>query len=367
MKLISVAFDMDADIQKDLMNPKPKKTEERVEEIAISRKDLRRRKFLQSKTEGNPNPPDEDQEFLILRVPTFWEYFGYAVCPGTTIFGPWVAYKDYLGIFINPVWNPNWLVKIFFSVTLSLLFLTISTCWIPMFIPDMKMNQKWISAYRDAMSFRASHYFVSFMSEASAVASGFGYTPPDVTSARSRWDVPVTEPHNIEVPRSLVDVVVSWNIPMHKWLKKYCYRNIVQLTGSRYGKFPAVLSTFLASIFLHGLNFQLGAVLFSLAVLTFLEAEIRLKLANLFSASIAARRNLNDVYRYREGSIVTILANLLFGILTVLHLMYLGVMFDQNELQEEGYRWTHTIDKWKSLGFFSHYFMGFAFVLNFFL
>ena len=38
MKLISVAFDMDADIQKDLMNPKPKKTEERVEEIAISRK-----------------------------------------------------------------------------------------------------------------------------------------------------------------------------------------------------------------------------------------------------------------------------------------------------------------------------------------
>ena len=87
------------------------------------------------------------------------------------------------------------------------------------------MNQKWISAYRDAMSFRASHYFISFMSEASAVAAGFGYTPPDVTSARSRWDVPVTEPHNIEVPRSLVDVVVSWNIPMHKWLKKckFCH------------------------------------------------------------------------------------------------------------------------------------------------
>ena len=38
MKLISIAFDMDADIQKDLMNPKPKKTEERVEEIAISKK-----------------------------------------------------------------------------------------------------------------------------------------------------------------------------------------------------------------------------------------------------------------------------------------------------------------------------------------
>ena len=40
MKLISIAFDMDADIQKDLMNPKPKKTEERVEEIAISKKGM---------------------------------------------------------------------------------------------------------------------------------------------------------------------------------------------------------------------------------------------------------------------------------------------------------------------------------------
>ena len=46
------------------------------------------------------------------------------------------------------------------------------------------MNQKWISAYRDAMSFRASHYFVSFMSEASSVAAGFGYKPPDGASPR---------------------------------------------------------------------------------------------------------------------------------------------------------------------------------------
>ena len=34
------------------------------------------------------------------------------------------------------------------------------------------------------------------------------------------WNgVQITQPHNIEVPRSLLDVVVSWNIPMHKWLK----------------------------------------------------------------------------------------------------------------------------------------------------
>ena len=38
------------------------------------------------------------------------------------------------------------------------------------------------------------------------------------------WNgVQITQPHNIEVPRSLLDVVVSWNIPMHKWLKTCKY------------------------------------------------------------------------------------------------------------------------------------------------
>jgi porcupine-like protein len=64
---------------------------------------------------------------------------------------------------------------------------------------------------------------------------------------------------------------------------------------------------------------------------------------------------------------VTILANLAFGILTVVHLMYLGVMFDQSDTQEEGYVWTHTVEKWQSLGFFSHYFALFALGLNFLL
>ena len=53
---------------------------------------------------------------------------------------------------------------------------------------------------------------------ATAVASGFGSV-----ANTARWEVDIAQPHNIEVPRSLVDVVVSWNIPMHKWLKKCKY------------------------------------------------------------------------------------------------------------------------------------------------
>lgn len=130
------------------------------------------------------------------------------------------------------------------------------------------------------------------------------------------------------------------------------------------------MTTFLASTFLHGFNFQLGSVLLSLGFFTFTEDKIRGKLANMFNASISARppRAANSqAYRYREGSFVVMLVNMALGILTVVHLMYLGVMFDQSELQSEGYKWTHTIDKWASLGFFSHYFMFSAFLLSFIL
>ena len=64
-----------------------------------------------------------------------------------------------------------------FSVYCSALYRAVlctgcSTCWNPWLIPDH--GWRWWLAYRDAMSFRASHYFVSFMSEAAMVAAGFG-------------------------------------------------------------------------------------------------------------------------------------------------------------------------------------------------
>ena len=96
-------------------------------------------------------------------------------------------------------------------MAIGFMFYTLST-WINWFIPPDQ--PQWTSAYRDAMSFRAGHYFISFISMATAVAAGFGSTNT------GHWEIFITEPLNIEVPRSLSEVVVSWNIPMHKWLKK---------------------------------------------------------------------------------------------------------------------------------------------------
>jgi porcupine-like protein len=328
MKLISLGFDMDNFVQESQQDKVGETKENRSGSVCH-----------------------------LNKVPTIFEYFGYALCPATCVFGPWIKYSDYLNIFDNPRWNATWLVKILFTLFFACMFLSISTCWNPWLIPNG--NWKWWLAYRDAMSFRASHYFVSYLGEATAVAGGLGFN-----IEQNNWNgMQVVQPHNIEVPRSLVDVVVSWNMPMHRWLHKYCYRPTIK----RFGRFIAIFSTFAASTFLHGLNFQLGAVLFSLGFYTYIEHTLRERLGQIFNASITARRpnpETGVVYRHREGEFLVILVNLFFGLVACFHLAYLGVMFDQQPTQEEGYSWRHTISKWESLEFLSHKVSFFQFFLT---
>ena len=66
----------------------------------------------------------------------------------------------------------------------------------------------WTDAILDALSFRTGHYHISYLSEATAVAGGFGI------------DMQVSLPQHVEIPRSLTEVVKAWNISMHNWLKK---------------------------------------------------------------------------------------------------------------------------------------------------
>ena len=43
----------------------------------------------------------------------------------------------------------------------------------------------------------------------------------------------ITKPWQIEFPRSLVDVVVAWNIPMHQWLKCYVFQLFINNNNNR--------------------------------------------------------------------------------------------------------------------------------------
>ncbi|XP_071445124.1 protein-serine O-palmitoleoyltransferase porcupine [Hetaerina americana] len=284
-------------------------------------------------------------------LPSLVEFSGYVLCVGTCVFGPWVPYRDYIAIYNKPLWNYQWVWRIVSSIILALLFLSISTCWMQWLIPDE--SWRWWVAYRDALSFRSSHYFVSFLSEASAVTSGFGHH--DITL----WTLTVARPQYIEMPRSLVQVVVFWNMPMHHWLKTYIFR-----TTKSFGSFPAILSTYAVSSLLHGLNFQLAAVLLSLGAYTYTEYVLRQKLASVFGACIQVRPCRKDCsHRSKDKQFLVVLANIGFGILAMFHLSYLGVMFDvSSKLQDEGYNYMHTISKWSTLNYASHWVALFTYI-----
>ena len=71
------------------------------------------------KPEVKPQEPD------LTRMPGWFEFAGYCLCPGTVILGPWVSFKEYSSIFKDPRWNITWLVKILFTVMFAFMFLTI--------------------------------------------------------------------------------------------------------------------------------------------------------------------------------------------------------------------------------------------------
>nr|CAD7265463.1 unnamed protein product [Timema shepardi] len=256
-----------------------------------------------------------DTDFGTLEhIPSPFEFMGYICCCGTCIFGPWIPYKNYISLCDR--------TPLFICVSLH----------------------RWLIAYRDAFAFRSSHYFISFLSEASAMISGFG------NESDSIWSFVVTRPLSIEAPRSLVEVVIYWNRPMHYWFKTYVFRSTRPL-----GSVAAVLSTYIVSILMHGLNFQLAAVLFSLGGYTYVEFSLRHKLAQVFDACIEAHPcRQRCSHRHKAKQLSTKLANVGFGILTMFHLSYLGVMFDMSStLQEKGYSYSHTLSKWSNLHFAS--------------
>lgn len=61
-------------------------------------------------------------------------------------------------------------------------------------------------------------------------------------------------------------------------------------------------------------------------------------------------------HRNRDSRLAVVITNAFLGFLVVFHLAYLGVMFDSSSKeQEEGYSYSHTLAKWSSLNYASHW------------
>ncbi|RWS13826.1 protein-cysteine N-palmitoyltransferase porcupine-like protein [Dinothrombium tinctorium] len=207
-----------------------------------------------------------------------------------------------------------------------------------------------------------THTFINsltYMLHPQALPTG-GYHPYIKPSPLISWQylarsfvallcVTVTKPSMIEFPRSLVDVVVAWNIPIHIWLKKYVF----EYSRMNFGYLTSIILTYFISSFMHGLDFKIWSVLLSLGMLTWIEFMLRKRLAQIYNACIEARKcrpgqisnaqteNLNSSSSQtfpnsqcnwgHENSFLTPFVNLGFSLLAVIHLAFLGSSFDGKE------------------------------------
>ena len=181
-------------------------------------------------------------------VPSPVEFMGYLYFVGTIVFGPWISFHRYLEAVQGRPLSCRWLQKVAQSLLLALLCLVLSTCvgpyLFPYFIPldGDHLLRKWLRAYESAVSFRFSNYFVGFLSEATATLAGTGFTEE---KDHLEWDLTVSKPLNVELPRSMVEVVTSWNLPMSYWLNN-CESQ--SHNSKRVGSQPTPLFTFIQQV-----------------------------------------------------------------------------------------------------------------------
>uniref|UniRef100_A0A3B4AY41 Porcupine O-acyltransferase like n=1 Tax=Periophthalmus magnuspinnatus TaxID=409849 RepID=A0A3B4AY41_9GOBI len=305
----------------------------------------------------------------VSQMPSLPQFLGYVLFVGSAVFGPWTSFSHYMNAVDGKALVSQMPSPAHTSLLKSLLCLVVSSCVAPYLFPaiipisggeltdrwvlalTVGRNQ-WLRAYENAVSFHFSNYFVGHLSEVTSMLAGAGFT-------QDKEDMRVVIPLHVELPRSLVLVVTSWNIPMSQWLKTYVFKNAMRL-----GTFSAILVTYTASALLHGLSFHLGAVLLSLGFLTYTEHVLRKKLAAILSGCVLSRPCPSGCSHQHKKDFWVVGLNLCFSFLAVLHLTYLGSMFDPGLMEEEGYAAAHTLQRWSELHWTSHWIVILSWIIS---
>uniref|UniRef100_A0A8C7GH15 Porcupine O-acyltransferase n=1 Tax=Oncorhynchus kisutch TaxID=8019 RepID=A0A8C7GH15_ONCKI len=285
----------------------------------------------------------------VLAVPNSLEFTDYILFVGTVIFGPWVSYSSYKEAIERHKLTLAWLQMFSVSWVKCQVCLVISNCiapyLFPYFIPihgggGLKAQNylvcfspvcRWLHAYENAISFHFRNYFVGHLRESTTVLAGVGFTED---KDNVKWDLKVVKPLNVELPRSMVLVVTSWNIPC--------------LAGSTY---VSIITTQFIINRLEGMSFHLGAVL----LLSFhLLSVLRERLAAIFSACILSKQCPTNCCHQHQKELWVYGINMTFSAMAIFHLTYLGSLFDA-DIENLGYVTNHSIQKWSELSWASHW------------
>lgn len=131
----------------------------------------------------------------------------------------------------------------------------------------------------------------------------------------------------------------------------------------QYGKFNAIILTYFISASLHGLNFQLAAVLLSIGIFSYVEFRLRNLLAEILDACVNAHKCTIDV---KTGVCLTKghentskiywvkLINFIFAIFTMILLSYLGVLLDTSADHGNDFWLFTNLKRWSDLHYFGH-------------
>uniref|UniRef100_A0A8D3APA0 Uncharacterized protein n=1 Tax=Scophthalmus maximus TaxID=52904 RepID=A0A8D3APA0_SCOMX len=292
---------------------------------------------------------------VVTSVPSPVEFMGYIYFVGTVIFGPWISFNSYKEALEGRRLSFSWFCKVSVSWVKSQICLVISNCvapyLFPYFIPVygdklLKKRRKirWLLAYENTTSFHFSNFFVGYFSETTATLAGAGFTEE---KENLKWDLTVSRPLSVEFPRSMVEVVTSWNLPMSRFLHTYVFKSAL-----KFGTFSAVMVTYTACELLFPLDLHSDALLlFSVSVL-------RKRLADVFNACVLSKRCQPNCSHRHKQELWVYVVNFTFGALAVVHLTYLGSVFNSSVdymEQEEDDATHHTIQKWSELSWTSHW------------
>uniref|UniRef100_A0A8D9E3J5 Protein-serine O-palmitoleoyltransferase porcupine n=1 Tax=Cacopsylla melanoneura TaxID=428564 RepID=A0A8D9E3J5_9HEMI len=272
-------------------------------------------------------------------LPLSFDMLAYMFNPGTVLFGPFVSYKQFLDSMEKPA--PLSITRIgkYIGLTTALLA---ATCAV---MPLPTGNLRLAFVYRDALNFRVSHYFISYMSLVTYSVCGYGAE-----------DSVLFSPLDIELPYSLKQVTYAWNRPLSTFLNRYIFKTHAATSRNI---FFSLFLTYVVSCGLHGFNLYISQILLSLAVYSYIEYALRAKLAHCLDACIRAVRCPSECaeHAYTDCSARTLLLNGVFLLCNVFHLAYLGCVLNNLDLYADDpeYKLDWIPTRWSNMGYASPY------------